>query len=369
MKLPRTYAKTQFDKLLQIHQATGSIYEKLTNKNDSVNFVFNGTLFSLCSSAPDTVKTRQDRLKYVFDNSETTPGSELIDETNALAKDLNAIFKGFSVASEADYRLNVKRLARFIAFYSNTQIPNDVIAIYNSSASTVPTAPTASTAPMTIDADDLIDNPTTRVPVVLCLDISASMSGEKIQELNRGVKEFFNAVKNDDIAKYAVELCIVTFNTSAQKVLEFAGIERQIGRFNTINLVASGNTAMGAAVNMALDLLEKRKQEYQDKGVDYWQPWLVLMTDGQPTDIITSAAQRTASLINEKKLTIFPIGIGAGANMEQLKKFSPNKEPLRLKGLMIAEFFDWLGKSVKTTSQSAPGSRIKLPPIGWAYLD
>lgn len=360
MRLSPTYAKMQFDKLRQIHQASGSILEKLTSKNDSVNFVFNGTLFSMCSSAPDTVKTRQDRLKHIFDNSESTPGSELIDETNALAKDLNAFFKGFRVASEADYRLNVKRLARFIAFYSNSQIPDDVIAIYNSSAST---------APMTIKADDLIDNPTTRVPVVLCLDVSASMRGEKIQELNRGVKEFFNAVKNDDVAKYAVELCIVTFNHSAQKVLDFAGIERQIDQFNTINLVASGNTAMGAAVNMALDLLEKRKQEYQDKGVDYWQPWLVLMTDGQPTDVITSAAQRTAKLINEKKLTIFPIGIGDGANMEQLKKFSPTKEPLRLKGLMIAEFFDWLGKSVKTTSQSAPGTRIKLPPIGWAYLD
>lgn len=360
MRLTPTYAKMQFDKLRQIHQASGSILEKLTNKNDSVNFVFNGTLFSMCSSAPDTVKTRQDRLKHIFDNSDTTPGSELIDETNALAKDLNAFFKGFRVASEADYRLNVKRLARFIAFYSNSQIPDDIISIYNSSAST---------APMTIKADDLIDNPTTRVPVVLCLDVSASMRGEKIQELNRGVKEFFNAVKNDDVAKYAVELCIVTFNHSAQKVLDFAGIERQIDKFNTINLVASGNTAMGAAVNMALDLLEKRKQEYQDKGVDYWQPWLVLMSDGQPTDVITSAAQRTVTLINDKKLTIFPIGIGDGANMEQLKKFSPNKEPLRLKGLMIAEFFDWLGKSVKTTSQSAPGTRIKLPPIGWAYLD
>lgn len=360
MRLTPLYAKTQFDTLRQIHQRAGSILEKLTGKTDSLNSVFTGTLFKMCSSASDTLKSRKDMLQYIFDNSESTPGSDLIDQTNALAKDLNAFYKGFKVASEADYRLNLKRLVCFLAFYSNSQIPDDITAIYNTSAST---------SPLTINDDDLIDNPTTRVPVVLCLDVSASMSGEKIQELNRGVKEFFHAVKNDDVAKYAVELCIVTFNHSAQKVLEFKGIERQIEQFETLNLVASGNTAMGAAVNMALDLLEKRKEEYHDKGIDYWQPWLVLMTDGQPTDTITSAAQRTVSLIKEKKLTIFPIGIGDGANMEQLKKFSPTREPLRLKGLMIAEFFDWLGQSVKKTSQSAPGERVKLPTATWQYLD
>lgn len=361
MRLTPTYAKMQFDKLRQVHQASGSILEKLTNKNGSVNSVFSGALYTMSSSAPDTVKNRFDKLKYVFDNSETTPGSDLILETNSLAKDLHAFHVGYKSASEADYRLCVKRVASFLSFFSNTQIPDDIIGIYNSSAST---------APLIIQEDDLIDNPTTRVPVVLCLDISYSMSGEKIQELNRGVKEFFNAVKNDEVAKYAVELCIVTFNSSAQKVLDFAGIERQMDKLNTINLVASGNTAMGAAVNMALDLLEKRKQEYKDKGVEYWQPWLVLMTDGQPTDVITSAAQRAVDLINDKKLTIFPIGIGDSANMEHLKKFSPKREPLRLKGLMITEFFDWLGKSVKTTSQSTFGTKVHLPPVNtWAYID
>lgn len=32
---------------------------------------------------------------------------------------------------------------------------------------------------------------------------------------------------------------------------------------------------MGEGVNLALGLLEKRKQEYKDKGVDYYRPWLI----------------------------------------------------------------------------------------------
>ena len=35
--------------------------------------------------------------------------------------------------------------------------------------------------------EDLVNNPTARVPVCLCLDVSGSMSGEKISELNQGI--------------------------------------------------------------------------------------------------------------------------------------------------------------------------------------
>ena len=357
MKLTQVYAKQQFDKIRQIDASNESILYKLTNAKDSINWIFNGALFTLCSTAPVNVKTRPDRLNYIFANSETTPGPELIIECNSLAKDLNAFYKSIKIPTEADYKICIKRVSRFIAFYSNTQIPNDIVSLYNA-------------APLTLSlpVNDLIDNPTTRVPVALCLDTSASMFGEKIDELNKGVTQFFNAILDDDIAKYSVELSIITFSSTATKVLDFANIERQVAAFKQLQIQAHGNTAMGAAVNMALDMLDARKKEYQDKGVDYWQPWLVLMTDGQPTDAITLAAERASKLVLERKLTIFPIGIGDGANMARLKQFSPKREPLRLKGLMLSEFFDWLGKSVKTTSQSAPRTSVKLPPIDWAYL-
>ena len=46
---------------------------------------------------------------------------------------------------------------------------------------------------------DLVENPTARVPVCLCLDVSGSMSGDPINELNRGVKQFYDAIRNDSV--------------------------------------------------------------------------------------------------------------------------------------------------------------------------
>lgn len=245
--------------------------------------------------------------------------------------------------------------------------------------------------------EDLVSNPTPRVPICLCLDTSGSMgavtgectpTGEtvfedgeewtlvtggtsRISELQKGIELFYEAIREDEVAIYSAEICIVEFNNSANCVMDFSNIERQ-GEIP--ELQARGNTAIGEGVNLALDLLEKRKEEYKDKGVDYYQPWLVLMTDGEANGSeseLQRAIERTVQMVNGKKLTIFPIGIGEEAGMQTLHKFSPNRSPLKLQGLKFAEFFAWLSKSVSRTSQSTPGEKVQLDVEGikgWGEL-
>ncbi len=246
---------------------------------------------------------------------------------------------------------------------------------------------------------DLVNNPTARVPVCLCLDTSGSMgrivggevqqTGQQvyrdgqlwnvvtggvsaIDELTEGVKTFYEELRSDEVAQYSAEVCIVTFGgTAPQLIMDFANIERQA---ELPQLVADGDTPMGEAVNLALDCLEKRKNEYKEKGVDYYQPWLVLMTDGTPNGNageLVRAIDRTVEMVNGKKLTIFPIGIGDEADMDTLAQFSPQRTPLRLKGMHFREFFQWLSQSVSRTSMSMPGEKIKLDMDGikgWGEL-
>lgn len=219
--------------------------------------------------------------------------------------------------------------------------------------------------------EDLVNNPTARVPVCLCLDTSGSMWGDPISELNEGVKLFYEAIREDETALYSAEISVIKFGGTASIIEDFANIDRQP---IVPILEAEGITPMGEAVNLALDSLEKRKQEYKDKGVDYYQPWLVLMTDGSPngsSSELATAIQRTVELVNDGKLTVFPIGIGKDADMKILQKFSPKRKPLRLQGLKFKEFFAWLSKSVSKTSQSTPGEKIDLDVEGlkgWGEL-
>ena len=62
---------------------------------------------------------------------------------------------------------------------------------------------------------DLVDNPTPRVPVLLCLDTSGSMMGAPIHELNLGVQQYMAEMKSDDLTRCSAETAVVSFDDSA----------------------------------------------------------------------------------------------------------------------------------------------------------
>lgn len=208
-----------------------------------------------------------------------------------------------------------------------------------------------------IKLNDLLSNPAPRVPIACCLDVSGSMQKDKLRELNRGIAAFFESVRADQTAAASAETAIITFSSEAKLIQDFLSV----GSYSTIPQIsqASGCTAMGTGVAMALDRLELQKQYFQKTGVDYYQPWLVLMTDGRPygesREMTATAAARCREMERTGKLTVFPIAIGNDADREALQTFTTG-EVLRLKGLYFSEFFQWLSASVVQVSQSRPGT-------------
>jgi uncharacterized protein YegL len=171
------------------------------------------------------------------------------------------------------------------------------------------------------------------------------------------------------MARYAADIAIVTFSDVARIDADFGSAERGAP---PIYIHSGGGTSIGGGVELALDILERRKTQYRETGVDYYQPWLVLMTDGAPTDQTHHAAgSKVSDMVRQKKLSIFPIGVGSQADMQTLGLFSPTRPPLRLQGLRFAEFFEWLSRSVAATSRSTPGEVVKLDVEGikgWGEL-
>ena len=215
---------------------------------------------------------------------------------------------------------------------------------------------------------DLIENPTPRCACALVLDVSHSMQGEKIAELNEGVRQFLQEVRDDEFAIHSVELGVFTFGGSVATALDFGPLEKVVG---WEDFTASGNTPMGKAVNTALYALKQRKKEYKKNGVSYYQPWLVLMTDGIPTDAYQDAAIRLRKMASDKKVVVFGIAIGNDCDMGKLQEFCPdNRPPAKLDGLKFKEFFSWLSQSMSCVSQSTPGTHANLPPLsGWTSIE
>jgi uncharacterized protein YegL len=223
-------------------------------------------------------------------------------------------------------------------------------------------------------------NPDPRIACALLLDTSSSMSGTPIDQLNQGFEQFCDDIKDDELACKRAEISVITFDSSARVVIPFTE-----GRYlQPQRLHASGSTAMGAAINLALDELAAQKQAYKNAGLEYYRPWLFVLTDGGPTDgaVFSAAATRLKAAEAAKGVSVFGIGVGANANLVKLKELSAQRDPVKLDGVKFKEFFHWLSASLSAASQSGnhghddsaiagkdATEQIALPsPNGWAFV-
>ncbi len=192
---------------------------------------------------------------------------------------------------------------------------------------------------------------------MLVLDTSGSMAGLPIQELNEGVKAFFSELKEDEIAAYSVEVGVITAGGRVTEQLPFT-VAMNIEQ--TEQFSADGNTPLGSAVELAIKRLEERKASYRENGVAYYQPWLVIISDGQPNDNWSPAATHARQLQSNRGLVVLPIGVN-DADLSILGKFS-TRDALKLDGLKFREFFQWLSASMARVSASASTSgQVTLP--------
>ena len=215
---------------------------------------------------------------------------------------------------------------------------------------------------ITFATSDFASNPEPRCPCILLLDVSGSMSGRPINELNAGLVTFRDELLADPLALKRVELGIVTFGP-VHVEQPFTGA----ANFFPPILFAQGDTPMGAAITKALDMVEERKREYRANGISYYRPWIFLITDGAPTDEWQAAANKVFRGEEDKRFAFFSIGV-QGADMKTLAQISV-RQPLPLQGLQFRELFSWLSSSLRSVSRSTPGTEVVLEaPKGWTSV-
>ncbi len=203
------------------------------------------------------------------------------------------------------------------------------------------------------------------VACVLLVDISGSMNGRPIAELNEGLQEFGRALAQDGQARGCADVCIISFNSGVQTEVPFC----PASNYMAPQLSAGGLTCMNQAILEGLNAIEERKNLYKSYGIPYFRPWIFLLTDGEPTDVeherITK--QKLLDAVRGRKVNFFPMGIG-NANIAKLKSYTADGNGMVMKASEreFKEAFVWLSSSISTVTNSTGASAVQpsqMPPM------
>ena len=218
-------------------------------------------------------------------------------------------------------------------------------------------------------AVDYSGNPNQRTPCLLVLDASGSMiqAGSKgktrIAELNEGIITLENALKYDDAAVSRVQLGIVSVggpSNSADVLMDWT----DAANFTAFPLKAAGTTPLGAGIRLGLQMIAQVKQDLGNNGINYTRPWMMIITDGEPTDSSSdweAAVTECRGAESARKVEVFTIAV-EGANLAKLSQLSA-RPPVQLDVLKFNELFVWLSSSLSAASKSRPGDTLALPSL------
>jgi len=193
----------------------------------------------------------------------------------------------------------------------------------------------------------------THMALVFLLDTSGSMDGEPIRQLNDGLNKFKIEVCQSKQTRDILDVAIIEFNSKFRVVQEFVPVEYM----EPVNLKANGGTEMSPAIDKALDMVNERSRFYRRSGSEPYKPWVLLISDGAPTDDITSVSQKIKSMENDGKVSFRSLGV-EGYDPQVLHTLSGQKV-MKLLGTDFSSFFDWVNKSMRAVSQGAPGDKPK----------
>lgn len=200
-----------------------------------------------------------------------------------------------------------------------------------------------------------------RLPVYLLVDTSGSMHGEAIEAVRNGLQVLVSALRQDPYALETAYLSVITFNSEARQLTPLT----ELMSFQVPDIQAGGTTALGGALSLLADCIEREVVKGNAETKGDWKPVIFLLSDGSPTDNLQSGIE---ALKRVKTGTFVACAAGSAADSNTLKQITETVVSLdTADATSIKSFFKWVSSSISVSSQKIelgkePNGLDELPP-------
>lgn len=187
-----------------------------------------------------------------------------------------------------------------------------------------------------------------RLPIYFLLDVSESMAGDPIEQVQEGIATIIKELKTDPHALETVWISIIGFAGKSKTITPL----QDVITFYPPKIPIGSGTSLSKGLQELMNAIDKDvvKTTYEKKGD--WKPIIFLFTDGIPTDDSEAAIDRWNKYYRSKSnLVIISIGENTNFNLlgkltDQVLLFNNNDSH------SYKEFFKWVTSSIKTTSEN-----------------
>lgn len=206
-----------------------------------------------------------------------------------------------------------------------------------------------------------------RLPIYLMLDVSESMAGDNLRQLQQGLERLVATLRTDPHALETVYLSTIVFAGKPRTLSPLT----ELAMFYAPRLPIGSGTSLGAALHHLMDEIDRSVLRTTPEQKGDWRPVVYLMTDGKPTDEVESALARWKAGFSER-VTLVAIGVGKHAALTTLRRFTDDVVLLdATSDEEFKRFVDWVSKSVVAQSRSvamAPVAGVNLAKLDPSIL-
>jgi uncharacterized protein YegL len=194
------------------------------------------------------------------------------------------------------------------------------------------------------------------LPVVMLLDVSGSMSGDKIENLNKAVEDMLATFAQEEKMESEILFSVITFGGQVDLYVPFT----KASQVQWHGLQVNGDTPMGTALKMAKAMIEDKETTPSRA----YRPTVVLVSDGQPTDSWERPLENFISEGRSSKCDRMAMAIGHDADETVLKRFiegTPHDLFYAENAGQLHEFFQRVTMSVTMRTQSKNPNVVPAP--------
>ncbi|HTV11400.1 MAG TPA: VWA domain-containing protein [Acidimicrobiales bacterium] len=205
-------------------------------------------------------------------------------------------------------------------------------------------------------------------PFYLCLDVSQSMAGAPIAEVNAELPQLRVAVGQDPTVAEVVRFGIITFSDTARTVLPLS----DLALVEAIPVVdVEGRTSYAAAFDHLRRSIEGDYHSGRAAGERWYRPAVLFVSDGRPTDpedLWRGSHRRLVDPAWRRRPNILAFGFGEAVPeiLAYVAENKPNRAFVAAEGAapsaVVPELMAGLVSSIVSSSASAVSGAPQLVP-------